>query len=70
METFRDLVRLKMVVNHIEDLKELSRLTGIAYQTLRLKIRKPEQLRVFEIVALDEVLHFGDGELLTVLRGL
>ena len=70
METFRDLVRLKMVVNHIEGFKELSRLTGIAYQTLRLKIRKPEQLRVYEIVALDDVLHFGDGELLTILRGL
>ena len=69
MESFRDIVKIRMVLNHIDDLKELSRLTGVNYQTLRAKIKKPEQLRLFELMALDSVLHFEDGEILKVARG-
>lgn len=69
MESFREIVKLRMVLNHVENIKELSHLTGIKYQTLRSKIKRPEQLRLFELTAIDNVLHFENGEILQLTRG-
>ena len=66
---FKNVVKIKMLEKEIDNLGELSRLTGMGYQTMRMKLKHPEQLRVYEIQALDEVLSFDDAELIRAIRG-
>lgn len=69
MDSIFWLVKQKMCERKIETLQELSKLTGIGYQTLRQKIHHPDQLRIYEITAINEVLQFSDGELLRIMKG-
>ena len=53
----------------IDNFSELSRQSGIDYQTLNVRIKNPGTFRVFEIRQLDELLHFADEDLLLITRG-
>lgn len=63
------LLKEYMTKQHIETLSELSRRTGIEYQTLQNHIRDSGKFRVFELEQLDSVLHFSDEDLAKVVRG-
>lgn len=54
---------------HIRSFRELSKETGIEYRTLLNHIEKPQCFRIFELVALDEVLRFSDEDMMRILRG-
>lgn len=69
MDDFRNVVRVRMILAHCESMGELARRTGLNYTTLRHKIAKPANLRVYEVQALDNVLHFTGEELTKLLRG-
>lgn len=62
------VIREYMTKRHISSFSELSRMTGIEYHTMMKHIEHVELFRVFEIVALDNVLKFADGDLLKILR--
>ena len=66
---FEKAVLKRMVDAGIENYLELSKITGLGYQTMRTKLRKPQELRLYELKALDEVLKFDDSEKLNLLRG-
>lgn len=55
--------------NRIDSLKEIAERTGIDYQRLLKRIENPRSFKLFEIEALDELLHFTDEDLLKILRG-
>lgn len=55
--------------NRIDSLKEIAEHTGIDYQRLLKRIENPKSFKLFEIEALDELLHFTDEDLLKILRG-
>ena len=63
------LFKRYMIERHIENLKELSELTGIKYRTLLDRMEKPQTLRVYEIEALNKILMFRDEDVLAVMRG-
>lgn len=63
------LIREYMTKKHIPSLAELSRLTGIEYRTLLNHINDIGKLRMYEVVALDNVLSFKDEDLLKIMRG-
>lgn len=67
--SFKFLLRRYMLENFIESFTDLSQATGIKYDTLLVRIQKPESLRKFEIKLLDDALHFSDEDLLKLLRG-
>ena len=48
---------------------ELSKASGIGYQTLREHIEEPERMKIHEIRSLHEVLHFSNLELLNLTKG-
>ena len=62
------LFKRYMIERHIENLKELSELTGIKYRTLLDRMEKPQTLRVYEIEALNKILMFRDEDVLAVMR--
>lgn len=70
MNAFKWIVKKRMLENHIENLLELSNITGLGYQTMRSHIDNPERLKIFELNALDDVLHFEDCEIVGVIRGM
>ena len=54
----------------IDNFSELSRQSGIDYQTLNVRIKEnPGTFRLYEIRQLDELLHFSDEDLLLITRG-
>ena len=53
----------------IDNFSELSRQSGIDYQTLNVRIKNPGMFRVCEIRRLDKLLHFSDEDLLILTRG-
>ena len=54
----------------IDNFSELSRRSGIDYQTLNVRIKEnPGTFRIYEIRQLDELLHFSDEDLLLITRG-
>ena len=63
------LIKRYMVEEHIDTLSELARLSGIARRTLYDRIREPQTFRLFELIALDNVLHFNDDDLAKLARG-
>lgn len=63
------LLRQYMAINRISSLLELEKLTGFSKSTLHQRIRHPEELRLYEIRALDSVLHFSDEDLLKLVIG-
>jgi hypothetical protein len=58
-----------MIQNNIEDYRELSNKTKIEYTRLRKRVHHPETLRMFELRALDDVLHFSDEHIIWLMRG-
>lgn len=65
----KKLIKHYMLDNDINSFTELSKLTGLCRQTLYDRIDNPESFRVFEILALDEYLHFSDEDLVKLIRG-
>jgi short-subunit dehydrogenase involved in D-alanine esterification of teichoic acids len=53
----------------IDSFSELSRQSGIDYQTLNVRIKNPGTFRVYEIRQLDELLQFSEEDLLLLMRG-
>lgn len=53
----------------IESISELAKMTGITMRTLYDRISKPETLRMYELIALNDVLHFTDEDLLKLMKG-
>lgn len=49
--------------------KELSKETGINDQTMRNRMRHPEDLRLYELRRIHAVVKFSDEELLTIVKG-
>ena len=62
-------LRLYMIEADIENFTQLAKETGIDYQRLNRRIADPHSLTVFEILALDDTLHFSDEDLLKIIRG-
>lgn len=69
-ERFKWIVKSYMSINRISSVKELSRRTGINYLTLQDRLKHPQNLRLFELQALDEVLKFTDSDLNALVRGV
>lgn len=63
------LLKQYMTKQHIESLMELSKRTGIGYQTLNNHIKNVGEFRAFELRQLDEILHFSDEDMLLIIRG-
>ncbi len=63
------LLKKYMAKVHIDSFSELSKVTGIKYRTLLNHIENGSQWRLFELMALDEVLKFTDDDLLKIARG-
>lgn len=58
-----------MIDADINNFSELSRQSGIDYQTLNTRIKDPGSFRVYEIKRLHELLHFSDEDLLILIWG-
>ena len=69
-ERFKWIVKSYMCVSRIKSVKELAKMTGINYQTLKDRLNNPQNLRLFELQALDEILKFTDGDLTALVRGI
>lgn len=65
----KKMLRLYMIEADINNFSELSRETGIDYQRLNKRIADPHSFTVFELISLDDVLHFDDEDLLRLIRG-
>ncbi|WP_173431967.1 hypothetical protein [Sharpea azabuensis] len=65
----KKMLRLYMIEADINNFSELSRETGIDYQRLNKRIADPHSFTVFELISLDDVLHFDDEDLLKLIRG-
>ena len=65
----KKLFRRYMNEVDIESFLELSRQSGIDYQTLNSRIKDPGMFRVCELRRLDDILHFSDDDLLILIRG-
>lgn len=63
------LLRKYMNEQHIKSFIELSKRTGINYQTLNNRMNNIGQLRIYELNALDEILHFSQEDLIKLIRG-
>ena len=62
------LLRRYMCEQRISGISELARVTGIKRQHLYDLINEPHRIKIFELRALDEVLHFKDDDLLRLMR--
>ena len=69
-ERFEWIVKSYMCDIRIKSVKELAKMTGINYQTLKERLVHPENLRLFELQALDKVLKFTDDDLNALVRGM
>lgn len=58
-----------MIDADINNFSELSRQSGIDYQTLNVRIKNPGTFRIYEIRQLDELLQFSEEDLLLLMRG-
>lgn len=63
------LLKRYMVEQHIDSFSALCRRTGIAKRTLYDRIEEPNTMRIYELHALDEVLHFSDEDMIRLTRG-
>lgn len=63
------LLKKYMVEAHIDSMAELARQIGMTRRALYDRISEPQTFRVFEIAALDEILHFTDEDLTRLIRG-
>jgi hypothetical protein len=65
----KKLLRRYMIEADIDNFTQLAKETGIDYQRLNRRIADPHSFTVFEIISLDDVLHFSDEDLLLLVRG-
>ena len=63
------LIEEYRVRQHIESIEELALRTGIDVQRLRRRIKDPGSLKMFELKALDKILHFSNEDLVKILKG-
>lgn len=63
------LLKRYMVEQHIDSFSALCRITGIAKRTLYDRIEEPNTMRIYELHALDEALHFSDEDMIRLTRG-
>ena len=62
------LLREYMTKKHIRSMTELAKLTGIEYRTLLNHVNNVGNFRIYEVLALNEVLGLSDSDLLKILR--
>ena len=65
----KKLLRRYMIEADIDSFTQLAKETGIDYQRLNRRIADPHSFTVFEIISLDDVLHFSDEDLLILIKG-
>lgn len=63
------LIKAYMCKAHIESISELAARTGMTRRLLYDRISNPQTFRVYELMALDEVLHFTDEDMMGLIRG-
>ena len=63
------MFNIQMALADIPSYQELAKRTGIECTRLRKHIHNPSMFRLFELKSLDEVLHFSDEDLLTLVKG-
>ena len=68
-QNIKKMLRLYMIEADIDNFTQLAKETGIDYQRLNRRIADPHSLTVFELISLDDVLHFSDEDLLLLVRG-
>ena len=66
----KKLLHLYMIEADINNFSELSRQSGIEYQTLNVRVKNPGTFRIYELRRLDELLHFDDEDLITLIKGV
>lgn len=64
----RFLLLKYMGINKIATFGELMKLAGFKSTNFKHKLNHPEELRVYEIRALDEILHFSTEDLVMLVR--
>ena len=67
MSTILKIFKKSMAEHGIADFKQLSKDSGIKYQTLLDHVNEPSLFRVFEIKAINEVLHFSSEDLVSII---
>ena len=65
----KKILKLYMIEVDIDNFTQLAKETGIDYQRLNRRLADPHSLTVFEILALDNTLHFTDEDLLKLIKG-
>lgn len=65
----KKLLRRYMIEADIDSFTQLAKETGIDYQRLNRRIADPHSFTVFELISLDEVLHFENDDLILLIRG-
>ena len=65
----KKLLRRYMIEADLDSFTQLAKETGIDYQRLNRRIADPHSFTVFELIALDDVLHFSDEDLLILIKG-
>ena len=65
----KKLLRRYMIEADIDNFTQLAKETGIDYQRLNRRIADPHSFTVFELISLDEVLHFEHDDLILLIRG-
>lgn len=65
----KKLLRRYMIEVDLDSFTQLAKETGIDYQRLNRRIADPHSFTVFELIALNDVLHFSDEDLLILIKG-
>lgn len=65
----KKLLKRYMIDADIDNFTQLSKETGIDYQRLNRRIADPHSFTVFELLALNDALHFTDEDLLQLIKG-
>ena len=65
----KKILKLYMIEADIDNFTQLAKETGIDYQRLNRRISDTHSFTVFELISLDDVLHFSDEDLLLLVRG-